>query len=115
MYQVENFADDQSPEEAHYEQFWDYQKMLTTTFILTWSCIASVKFSFLFLFKKLIERIHSLVMYWWVALVFNLVVTVYGIAVFIVSCPWFYNEMSCKSAEPTTRAWKLTASLLSSM
>ena len=99
MYQVEEWTnEDLIPESnAPFEQLvWYYQKMITVTFILTWSCIASVKFSFLLLFRKLVQRIRSLTVYWWLVFLFNLFVTAYGVAVYIVPCPWFYDLRTCK-------------------
>lgn len=79
------------------EQAFDFQKLVAIALILTWCSIISVKFSYLFLFKRLIDRMPLLLMYWWVVFVFNAITSAYGAAVYIVACPDFYNLKSCKS------------------
>jgi hypothetical protein len=71
------------------ERVFYYQKMSAACYILTWCSICSVKFSFLFLFKTLINRLRYLVIYWWVITVFAIAVTGYGISVYIFVCPYF--------------------------
>lgn len=78
------------------QRMFDYHKMLTVSLILSWCTIASVKFSFLFLFRNLIHRMPYLIMYWWVVLVFNVVVSVYGGSVYILICPYFYSAKTRK-------------------
>jgi hypothetical protein len=73
------------------QRAFDYQKMAAVSLILTWCSIVSVKFSFLFLFRRLIDRIRSLRIYWWIVLVFNIAISGYGAAVYIVACPHFYS------------------------
>ena len=74
-----------------------YQKFITVALLMLWFTIASVKFSFLFLFRKLIDRVRPLVIYWWVAVAFNTVVVAFGISNYFVPCPYFYSS---KSSEP---------------
>lgn len=62
----------------------DYHKKTIVNCVLTWCTIASVKFSFLFLFKRLIDRVRPVVIYWWLVVVFNIAVTGYGAAVYIL-------------------------------
>lgn len=79
------------------QQAFDCQKFLVISLCLTWCSIAAVKFSFLFLFKRLIDRMPLLVIYWWVIMVFNVVSAGYGIAVNFLVCPWFYDMRVRKS------------------
>ena len=87
------------------QQAFDYQKMVTVVLILTWCSIASVKFSFLFLFKRLIDRIRPLIVYWWVVTAFNVAVALYGAVIYVVACPWFYSIKSgtCRPSNLPTR------------
>jgi len=78
------------------QQSFDYQKFVAISLILTWLSIVSVKFSFLFLFRKLIDRVRYMVIYWWVVVIFNLAVAGYGASVYILACPWFYSIKACK-------------------
>ncbi|MCJ1384837.1 hypothetical protein MMC17_007955 [Xylographa soralifera] len=78
---------------------YDYQKMAAVTLILCWCSIVSVKFSFLFLFRKLVDRIPALIKYWWCVTIFNVVAGAYGIAVYLVACPHFYNVQALQCTQ----------------
>ncbi|KAI9876909.1 MAG: hypothetical protein M1830_005310 [Pleopsidium flavum] len=80
------------------EQAFDFQKLVAVALILTWCSIVSVKFSYLFLFKRLIDRMPPMVIYWWVVAVFNGMISAYGAAVYIAACPDFYNMRSLQCA-----------------
>ena len=88
------------------DQSYDFHKMVTVALILTWCSIVSVKFSYLFLFKKLINRMRALVIYWWLVVAFNGVISAYGAAVYIAACPKFYTLDSCESA-PVSKKYSL--------
>lgn len=49
----------------------------------------AVKYTFLALFRRLIDRIPLLIKYWQVVVVFNLAVTGYGASVYVIACPHF--------------------------
>lgn len=76
---------------------FDYQKFATIALILTWCSIVSVKFSFLFLFGKLVDRVRPMVIYWWVVVLFNVAIAGYGASVYVLACPWFYSIKSSES------------------
>lgn len=65
--------------------------------ILTWITIVSIKFSFLFLFKKLIDRIPPLIVYWWFIAAFNGAIAIYGATVPILVCPTLNRTESGES------------------
>lgn len=67
---------------------------ITAALMAGWATICAVKLSFLFFFKKLIDRIRSLYIYWWIVLIFNLGVFGYGISIYYIGCPWFYQLRS---------------------
>lgn len=73
-----------------------YQRNVAITCILTWAAIVSVKLSFLFFFKRLLDRMHRMLIYWYIVLTFSLAVSAYGFSVYIVPCPYFYDPRSCK-------------------
>ena len=85
---------------------FDYQKMVDITLGLTWFSIFAVKFSFLFLFRKLIDRLKPLIIYWRFAVLFNVGVLVYGTAVYYVACPHYYSIETCelKTSKTAQRA-----------
>jgi hypothetical protein len=74
------------------QRTFNMHKMATVALILAWCAIASVKFSFLFLFRKLIDRLPNLMIYWWTVVIFNTVVAVYGAAICVLTCPWYYDD-----------------------
>ena len=72
----------------------DLERLLVGAMVLTWCAIISVKFSYLFLFRKLIDRVRSMVIYWWVAVVFNTLISIYGIIIYAGVRPWYCTAIS---------------------
>lgn len=66
----------------------DFRLNVTVTLILCWCTIMAVKFSFMFFFKKLIDRLPTLTIYWWVIFAYNIIVLGYGASVYYVVCPY---------------------------
>ena len=75
---------------------YHYHKMVTISGILTWAAIVCVKMSFIFFFKKLIDRIRFMVIYWRITLAFNIVTSLYGFSTLIVACPYFNTLKICE-------------------
>ena len=73
---------------------FEFEKLAVGALVLTWCAIISVKFSYLFLFRKLIDRIRPMVIYWWVAVVFNALISIYGILIYAVVRPWYCTTIS---------------------
>ena len=71
-----------------------FHKLSDACLILIWTTVCGVKFSFLSLFRKLVDRNRPLTIYWRIALAFNIVVWLYGIAGFIIPCPYFSPPQS---------------------
>jgi hypothetical protein len=68
-----------------------FHKWVTVCGMLAWTSVVAVKFSFLCFFKKLIDRVPLLNYYWWVVVVFNLACLGYGIAIWYVGCPYYFD------------------------
>lgn len=83
------------------EESYYFQKMVTFSLVLTWFAIVSVKFSYLFLFKRLIGRIPHMIRYWWIAAVYNAMISIYGAIVYGVACPNYYS-IKARKCSPTT-------------
>ncbi|KAF1343460.1 hypothetical protein EJ07DRAFT_130650 [Lizonia empirigonia] len=66
----------------------DFRVNVTVTLILCWCTIMAVKFSFMFFFKKLIGRLPTLTIYWWIIFAYNVIVLGYGASVYYVVCPY---------------------------
>lgn len=75
---------------------FEFQKWAAVSLITTWVAINTVKLSFLALFRKLVDRIRPLVIYWWFVLVYTIVVGCWGVSAYIVPCPVFYSFAACK-------------------
>ncbi|KAL8811957.1 MAG: hypothetical protein Q9200_001390 [Gallowayella weberi] len=73
------------------QQTHEYLKWITVNQTLAWSSVIAVKFSFLSLFRRLIERMPPLIIYWWFVVVFNLVAFGYGLSTYFLICP-HYND-----------------------
>ena len=71
------------------DRVFEFRKLVTASMILTWVSMMSVKFSFLALFRHLIDRIPPLIKYWRIVVAFNLAVTAYGASVYVAACPHF--------------------------
>ena len=78
-----------------------FEKLVVGALVLTWCAIISVKFSYLFLFRKLIDRIRPMVLYWWVAVIFNALISIYGIVIYAGIRPWYCTTISGISRIPT--------------
>ena len=72
----------------------DFEKLVVGAMVLTWCAIISVKFSYLFLFRKLIDRIRPMILYWWVAVVYNALISMYGIVIYAYVRPWYCTAIS---------------------
>ena len=72
----------------------DFEKLVAGAMVLTWCAIISVKFSYLFLFRKLIDRIRPMVLYWWVAVAYNALISIYGIVIYAYVRPWYCTAIS---------------------
>ena len=90
-------------------QILEFRKLLTGSLILTWVAMMAVKFSFLALFKRLIDRIPSLIKYWWFVVIFNLAVTGYGASVYVVACPHFSGPKISKCDKLSFEEYKRLA------
>ena len=77
------------------EDVYHYQERSAIGLMCAWAAIASVKFSFLFFFKRLIDRIQSMTRYWWAVFILNLAIAGYGFAIYILACPHFNSPEIC--------------------
>ncbi|KAI4189225.1 MAG: hypothetical protein L6R41_001605 [Letrouitia leprolyta] len=93
---------------------FEFRRLVTASLILTWVAMMAVKFSFLALFKRLIDRIYSLAVYWWVVVAFNLAVTGYGASVYVIACPHFsgMKVVNCLGGETRHRTMQYAISQL---
>ena len=67
------------------EQSLDFEKWAAISLITTWVAVNSVKLSFLSLFRKLIDRLRPMVIYWWFVLAYTIAVALYGVSASIHS------------------------------
>lgn len=66
-----------------------YLKLSDSYYVMTWTSIFAVKFSFLFFFRVLIRRVRAVTLYWQVVSVVTVLVWVYCIAGAFIICPYF--------------------------
>ncbi|TGO52384.1 hypothetical protein BCON_0142g00100 [Botryotinia convoluta] len=81
------------------QQVFGFQKWITVVSMLTWTSIMAVKFSFLFLFRKLIDRIRPLKIYWWVVTITTTGILGFGISGYYLACPYYFSlkALQCSS------------------
>ncbi|KAI4174960.1 MAG: hypothetical protein LQ343_001987 [Gyalolechia ehrenbergii] len=93
---------------------FEFRRLVTASLILTWVAMMAVKFSFLALFKRLIDRIYPLTVYWWAVVAFNLAVTGYGASVYVIACPHFSGSkvVSCLGGETRHKTMQYAISQL---
>ena len=84
-------------------QVFEFRKFVTVCLTLTWVAMMSVKFSFLALFRRLIDRMPSLIRYWRVVVAFNFAVTCYGASVYVIACPHFSGVKVGKNHNSASR------------
>ncbi|KIA75365.1 hypothetical protein HK57_00148 [Aspergillus ustus] len=65
---------------------WTFVAMTTAT-----CSLGAVKFSFLWFFKKMIDRIRAWEIYWWAVMLYTLATLVYAVTLPFTGCPFFYN------------------------
>ena len=87
------------------QRVFDFERLAVGALVLTWCAIISVKFSYLFLFRKLVDRIRPMVIYWWVAVVFNALISIYGIVIYAAIRPWYCTTIS--GIDDTFTLWPL--------
>lgn len=66
-----------------------FHKWVSAVDTLCWCAIMAVKFSFLVLFRRLIQGIKSMVIYWWIVTFFNIGFLGYWISIDFIVCPHF--------------------------
>ncbi|KAI9885079.1 MAG: hypothetical protein M1823_003134 [Watsoniomyces obsoletus] len=93
------------------EQALDFHKLVTVCLILLWIAVCAAKFSFLFFFRKLIDRIRIMIIYWWIVLVFCVLTMCYGIAAYVLSCPKYgsLEAVSCSNGPTIKRTLTYSA------
>ncbi|PWY71379.1 hypothetical protein BO83DRAFT_427980 [Aspergillus eucalypticola CBS 122712] len=68
-----------------------YHEWSAICLTVSWCAFGAVKLSFLFFFKKLIDRIKPWQIYWWAITVYTAAVLIYGSLIFFLSCPYYYD------------------------
>ena len=75
------------------DSIW-FHKLVILSQVLTWWSLVAVKFCFLFFFKKVVDRIEPMLIYWRVATIYNLIVALYGTAAYMAACAIFNARRS---------------------
>lgn len=88
--------EDISLDPSFFQPVYQYLKWITVNQTLAWCSIMAVKFSFLFHFRKLIDRIPPLITYWWCVIAFNVVAWGYGFSTYFLYCPYYDNPKICR-------------------
>ena len=93
LYEVEAPLYSPSPQIGpnYMEDLFHFKITSTIALVLTWCSLVAVKFCYLALFKKLVDRIRPMIIYWWTVMVFNAAVSAYGVTVYMVACPYYHS------------------------
>ncbi|KAL3448776.1 hypothetical protein BJX65DRAFT_306781 [Aspergillus insuetus] len=86
----------QAREKGYQFHLWMIVALTTST-----ASIVAAKLSFLFFFKKLIDRVHGWRVYWWVATVYTVVTSAWFEAGPFVACPHFFDpkQVECNTGQ----------------
>ncbi|KAL8898723.1 MAG: hypothetical protein Q9207_006553 [Kuettlingeria erythrocarpa] len=94
--------EDMPADSAFLGPVYEYLKWITVNQTLAGCSVFAVKFSFLFLFRKLIDRIPRLITYWWFAMAFNVLAFGYVFSTNFLNCPYYNDRASLfKCATPS--------------
>ena len=85
--------------ELLYRRVVKIRKMLFPCFALTWTSIFAVKICFLLICYQIISRIQRFIIAWKIIFGLTLVIWIFCICGFVISCPHFGLHV-CKSALP---------------
>lgn len=98
--------------EVQLEQpLFKYLKLSDSYYVMTWTTIFAVKFSFLFFFRVLIRRVRAVTLYWQVVSVVTVLVWVYCIAGAFIICPYFDSKaFQCAQDSQFSKALGVAAS-----
>lgn len=82
------------------------QRMAFTFIALTWTAIYSVKFSFLWFFRHLIDRVAYMPIYWRVVAGVTVVGFGFCVVEIAIGCPWFDgSSRKCSSFANPMEKW----------
>jgi hypothetical protein len=79
-------AQEQARENGYQLHLWMIIALTTAS-----ASIVAAKLSFLFFFKKLIDRVHGWRVYWWVVTVYTVATSAWFEAAPFVACPHFFD------------------------
>lgn len=63
--------------------------------MVCWTSISTVKVFFLLFFWRLIDRLRSWKIYWWFVLILNVLIIIFGMTVYWISCP-YWGRKACE-------------------
>ncbi len=73
------------------------RKWLNSSNMLFWTAICCVKFSFMFFFRQIINRVRGRwITYWWIVFLVCVALTIYGSLIIFLPCPFYDAERSRK-------------------
>ena len=86
------------PLTSYVQMAFDVRIKSAISLLLLNCSVCSVKFSFLFLFRKLIDRVRPTLVYWWLATIFNLAAFAYGCVAAFAVRPYLNYLENCTFA-----------------
>ncbi|MCJ1470002.1 hypothetical protein MMC07_008647 [Pseudocyphellaria aurata] len=87
-----------------------FQKQSDACLVLTYTSIFAVKFSFLFFFKLIVRRIHSMIVYWWIVVAVTTIAWVVCVIKIFLPCMDFdETSMSCNQKSDIPKNTGLSA------
>lgn len=78
------------------QKAFNYKKKIDIVMMLAWATILCVKLSYLFLFRRLIDRLRYMTVYWWVIFIFIIGTSGYVFAIYYLVCPYYDDFRASK-------------------
>lgn len=104
MYLIEAFVTNsptlELPPDPLEQQLFKYLRLSDAYYIMTWTTIFAVKFSFLFFFRVLIRRVRGVTLYWRIVGMITVLAWAYCISGAYIICPYF-DIRACKPSSLT--------------
>ncbi|CAF9924735.1 MAG: hypothetical protein GOMPHAMPRED_003688 [Gomphillus americanus] len=102
----------QAPAADFQDQMLIFEKRIMACSALIWSVIYAIKFSFLAFFRKLVDRVWKLEIYWWIVMAITTACGITSIPLSFIICAHFGNDYITASQLDHERIYMNTTTAL---
>ena len=102
----------QAPAADFQDQMLIFEKRIMACSALIWSVIYAIKFSFLAFFRKLVDRVWKLEIYWWIVVAITTACGITSIPLSFIICAHFGNDYISNTPSPPKKKPPILLELL---